>query len=76
MGRGRGGVGKMLERIKCPTIVIGLTTDIIFTPTEMRNLAASIPGAEYREINSPFGHDGFLVEHEQLNAILVPFMNN
>lgn len=74
IGRGRGGVGKMLARITCPTIVIGLTTDIIFTPAEMRSLASQIPGALYREIDSPFGHDGFLVEYAQLNDILVPFM--
>lgn len=76
VGRGRGGTGKMLERISCPTIVIGLTTDIIFTPAEMSGLADSIPGALYKEIASPFGHDGFLVEHEQLNRLLVPFINS
>ena len=76
VGRGRGGTQAMLSRITCPTIVVGLTTDIIFTPAEMRSLAASIPRAEYREITSPFGHDGFLVEHRQLNDILTPFINN
>lgn len=75
VGRGRGGVAKMLAGITCPTIVIGLSTDIIFTPAEMRRLAGDIPGAVYKEIDSPFGHDGFLVEHEQLNRLLVPFLN-
>ncbi|MDE6291835.1 MAG: homoserine O-acetyltransferase, partial [Muribaculaceae bacterium] len=42
VGRGRGGVAKALSRIKCPTIVIGLTTDIIFTPAEMKELAGII----------------------------------
>lgn len=74
VGRGRGGVDNALQRITASTIVIGLTTDIIFTPPEMRQLAARIPGAVYREISSPFGHDGFLVEHSQLNEILTPFM--
>ena len=36
----------------------------------MKRLAAMIPNARYFEIDSPFGHDGFLVEHEQLNRIL------
>lgn len=74
-GRGRGGVEAALGRLSCPAIVIGITTDIIFTPAEMRRLAAMIPGAVYREIESPFGHDGFLVEHRQLNELLVPFIN-
>lgn len=70
IGRGRGGVETALSTIKAETIVVGITTDIIFTPDEMRDLAAAIPGAIYHEIASPFGHDGFLVEHLQLNAIL------
>lgn len=75
IGRGRGGVDKVLGSIPCPTIVVGISTDIIFTPAEMRSLAAKIPGASYREIDSPYGHDGFLVEHGQLNSILTPFIN-
>ncbi len=75
VGRGRGGVAEALRRITCPTIVVGMTTDIIFTPEEMRSLAAMIPNAEYREIQSPFGHDGFLVETDQLNEIMMPFVN-
>lgn len=75
VGRGRGGVAEALKRITCPTIVVGVTTDIIFTPEEMRALAAMIPAAEYHEIQSPFGHDGFLVETDQLNDIMLPFVN-
>lgn len=69
-GRGRGSVATALSKIKAQTTVIGITTDIIFTPDEMRELSAMIPEAEYYEIESEFGHDGFLVEHQQLNHIL------
>lgn len=74
-GRGRGGVAEALQRIEAQTIVVGITTDIVFTPEEMRELCGMIPHAEYREIASPFGHDGFLVEHDQLNDILQPFIH-
>lgn len=70
IGRGRGGVENVLATIKAPTIVIGLTTDIIFTPEEMKQLSKQLPNAHYFEIQSEFGHDGFLVEHQQLNDIL------
>lgn len=70
VGRGRGGVENALARIKADTTVVGITTDIIFLPEEMRQLTGMIPGAEYHEIQSEFGHDGFLVEHQQLNSIL------
>ena len=74
VGRGRGTLRDALARITAPTIVVGLGTDIIFTPGEMQTLASMIPGAEYRQIESPFGHDGFLVEADRLNEILLPFI--
>lgn len=76
IGRGRGGVATALRKIGeggSRIMVIGLSTDLVFTPAEMRELSEMIPGSEYREISSPLGHDGFLVEHGQLNSILVPF---
>lgn len=75
VGHLRGGTTQALHRITAETIVVGITTDIIFTPTEMRELSAMIPQSRYFEIDSPFGHDGFLVEYDQLNDILYPFIN-
>lgn len=75
VGRSRGGIEKALDKVTAKTIVVGITTDIIFPPTEMKKLASMIHGSEYHEIESSFGHDGFLVEHTQLNDILLPFMN-
>jgi len=71
IGRERDGIQNALSVITADTTVIGITTDICFTPDEMRNLTAMIPNAEYFEIESQFGHDGFLVEHEKLNHILL-----
>ena len=76
VGRDRGGLEAALGRITARTVVVGITSDIIFTPAEMRTLTERIPAARYYEIDSPFGHDGFLVEHEQLNSIIYPFINN
>ncbi len=75
VGRGRGGTDAALASIKAKTFVVGITTDILFPPCEMRDLTSKIPGAEYSEIDSLFGHDGFLVEHEQFNALLHPIMD-
>lgn len=74
VGRRRGGRAKALAAICCPAIVIGITTDLIFPPSDMRRLASLIPGAIYREIQSEFGHDGFLVEHAKLNSLLLNFI--
>ena len=70
IGRNRGGLSVAIKRLRMPTTVVGISTDIIFTPEEMRSLAEELPNATYHEIQSAFGHDGFLVEHEQLNSIL------
>lgn len=75
IGRDRGGVEAALAAITARTIVVGISSDLIFPPADMKALADKIPGAVYREISSEFGHDGFLVEHSRLNSILNPFMN-
>ena len=73
IGRDRGGVEKVLSEFRMPALVVGISTDIIFTPEYMRSLASAIPTAEYKEIESLFGHDGFLVEYKLLNNIIKEF---
>lgn len=76
IGRGRGGIRAALSRIEAPALVIGITTDIIFPPAELRGLACALPRGRYEEIESRLGHDGFLVENDRLNALIQPFMND
>lgn len=75
-GRSRGGAAQALESITCPTMVVGISTDIIFPVSDQIYLYRYIPESTFRMITSPFGHDGFLVEHDKLNEILNPFINN
>ena len=70
VGRHRGGVAKALGEIKAKSIVISITSDGLFPPCESREWAKHIPHAEYYEIESRFGHDGFLLETEQITKIL------
>ena len=74
IARNRGNEKEVLGNIKAETACIAVTTDILFSPEEVRKMADEIPGAEYHEITSEFGHDGFLVEHVQLNRILKEFI--
>ncbi|KZT24408.1 homoserine O-acetyltransferase [Neolentinus lepideus HHB14362 ss-1] len=48
-------------------LVISIETDGLFTPSEQREIAEHIPEAELVTIPSPDGHDGFLLEFEQIN---------
>lgn len=73
VGRGRGGVEAALRVIRSKTLVIGISTDILFPVSEQQYLAQNIPNAQYTEIESIYGHDGFLVEFEILSQILKQF---
>ena len=71
VGRGRGGVEAALSRIKARTTVVSIDTDALFPPQESSAWARWIPGADYLEISSRFGHDGFLLETARLTAIIM-----
>ena len=70
VGRHRGGVASALAQIQAKSIVISITSDGLFPPCESSEWAKHIPGAKYYEIESRFGHDGFLLETEQITQIL------
>lgn len=76
IGRGRNSIADALKLIKCPVLCVGITTDLIFTPEEIREFSTLIPDSRYKEISSQFGHDGFLVEHSLLNTIIKDFFNS
>ncbi len=75
VGRGRGGVATALKQIKANTLVIGIKSDILFPTTEQVALAYHIPKASYKEIDSIYGHDGFLIETEILTNLLDRFLH-
>lgn len=70
VGRDRGGLESALQRITARTLLVGITTDLIFPPEEIQSWGRMIAGATYREIDSPLGHDGFLVEKDALNQLI------
>ncbi len=74
VGRYRGGVEKALSGVKARTLVVGISTDILFPLSDQIFLYKNIPQAELHIIHSEFGHDGFLVESDKLNDILKPFI--
>ena len=76
VGRGRNGLVSALNEIKSRTLVIGVNSDQIFPIQEQRFIADNIPNAEFLEINSIYGHDGFLLEQEQLTEVLKTFLND
>lgn len=67
IARGRGGdVEAVLRGIRQKTLVIGITSDILCPFEEQRHLAVNLPDAQLIEIDSAYGHDGFMVEGEKI----------
>lgn len=73
VGRGKKNAEEALKKIKARTLVVGIDSDILFPIAEQEYLAQQIPDARLESITSLYGHDGFLVEFEQLNTILNKF---
>ncbi|BDD11288.1 homoserine O-acetyltransferase [Fulvitalea axinellae] len=66
VGRGRDGVLEALATVKAKALFIGMSSDLLFPMQEQHFLTKNVPGAVFEPIHSDFGHDGFLLETEQL----------
>lgn len=75
LGRGRGRVEDILQQIRAKSLVVAITSDILFPPSDHQILIDNIIDVRFHIIDSDFGHDGFLVEHQQLNEIILDFLN-
>lgn len=74
VGRNRGGIENALQQIKASALVIGIESDLLFPIDEQVELARHIPNAQLEIIESPYGHDGFLIEYEQITRIITRFL--
>jgi homoserine O-acetyltransferase len=74
VGRGRSSRELALNRIKAKTLVIGISSDLLFPIEEQQFLASHIPNGEFKAIESPYGHDGFLIENEQLSELIKKYI--
>lgn len=56
----------VLRTIEHKTLIMGVSTDILCPVQEQKFIAEHMPHADYIEITSAYGHDGFLVEAEKI----------
>lgn len=73
LARGRGDYPAVLESIGQPALVVSVSTDALYPPAEQAFLAEYMPHAEYEILESPHGHDGFLIETGQLAGLIAKF---
>ena len=74
IARGRGSIAEALAKIEARALVVAISSDILFPPEAHTPMREHIRDVEYHLIESEFGHDGFLVEHEKLNTIIQNFV--
>ncbi len=74
VGRGRESIEKALSAIKSKVIIIGISSDILCPIAEQRFLANHIKNSRLTEINSSYGHDGFLIENEAISKAIHDFL--
>lgn len=73
VSRDRGPFGDVLGALQIPLLVAGFNSDLLYPIEEQRDLANLIPNSHLAELESPYGHDAFLIEFKKLNAELKPF---
>ena len=56
-----------LSRIQSRVLVMGIDSDLLYPLPEQQLLAAHIPHCSFQIITSPAGHDGFLLEQDQVS---------
>ncbi|KAI7896321.1 homoserine O-acetyltransferase [Mucor mucedo] len=74
VSRGRGDYFDLLASISQPALVIGIESDGLFTISEQYELAEGMADTEMIVIDSPDGHDGFLLEFDQINRHILNFI--
>ena len=78
VARGRGSLQTAASRITAPVLSMGISSDILY-PTyqqkQIREIISESGGScEYVEIDSPHGHDAFLINLDQVGKPLVEFL--
>jgi homoserine O-acetyltransferase len=74
-----GGEEHWLSRIAAPVLLLGIRSDWLFPPDEIRRFAERLRAlgkdVTYAELDSPHGHDAFLKEWDQMTPIIGGFLD-
>ena len=78
VARGRGELRSAIARISAPVLSVGISSDILY-PTyqqkQIRDMINEVGGScEYVEIESPHGHDAFLINLDQVGKPVAEFL--
>lgn len=79
VARGRGSLRAAMARASMPSLTIGINSDLLYPIYQQRQitdlLAAEGYEASFVEVDSPHGHDAFLIETEQVGEPVARFLD-
>ena len=70
LGRDRGGVSAALAQIQAEITVAVVDSDRLYRPSEGEVIATAPTARPLITMTSPYGHDGFLIEADQVGAVV------
>lgn len=77
ISRNRGdSVAEVLNQIEIPTCVLGIDSDVLYPLSEQMEIAEHVPNSQFQVIHSDDGHDGFLLEQDQVARCIIKFLKS
>jgi homoserine O-acetyltransferase len=70
IGRGRGGVAAALAQVTAEVTTVAVDSDRLYPAYQSEQIAAGVRHGRAVTIHSRHGHDGFLIEVDQIGAIV------
>lgn len=80
LGEAYGSITDAFSRTQCRFLVVSYSSDWLFPSSQSREIVQALLAARkhvtYREIESPYGHDAFLIDNElpMLERLVRPFL--
>jgi homoserine O-acetyltransferase len=75
LGRDRGPLEAILGRVETPALVVGISSDVLYPIDDVRRLAEWLPLADFVVLDSPHGHDAFLIDTDRLDGLVADFLS-
>ncbi len=80
VARGRGSLERAMARVQIPTMSVGIWSDMLYPAYQQQQIQAVVAAngapSEYLEIDSPHGHDAFLINGDQIAGPLDRFLGD
>lgn len=78
IARGRSSLAAAARRVMAPSLVVSVSSDSLYHPRQQRELNEALlsggSASEYHVIESPHGHDGFLIEFDRMAPLVSDFV--